>query len=422
MSTRQSIRGMHDILPDATGLWQRLERHIADVFRRYQYQEIRLPIVEHTEVFTRAIGQTTDVVEKEMYSFDDRNGDSLSLRPEGTAGVVRSVIQHGLLNPPGLKVWYQGPMFRHERPQRGRQRQFHQFGAEVFGLAEPSIDAELITLVERLWSELGIQDAVRLQINSLGDPEDRQRYRAQLVEYLMPHKDELDEDSRRRLETNPLRIFDSKVPTTQAIMANAPRFFDALGEPARQHFQELRSILDALGIAYEINTGLVRGLDYYCRTVFEWVTDELGAQGTVCAGGRYDGLVAMAGGKDVPGIGFALGAERLMALLSERGYQALETRSVYWVGTLPISALLVLAEALRAESPQLSVGVDLSGGSLKSQFKRADRSGAQYALVMGEVEAREQIVQVKDLRSDAPQQSVPVKDLAQYLAEHWPQE
>lgn len=422
MKARQSIRGMHDILPETTGLWQKLERQVANLFERYQYQEIRLPILEHTDVFTKAIGQSTDVVEKEMYSFEDRNGDSLSLRPEGTAGVVRSVIQHGLLNPPGLKVWYQGPMFRHERPQRGRQRQFHQFGAEVFGLAEPAIDVELIALVDRLWAELGIQDAVRLQINSLGDPEDRKRYRAKLVDYLMPYRDQLDEDSQRRLEANPLRIFDSKVPTTQAIMLNAPRFYDELGAPAREHFEQVTAMLSDLGIHYEINTGLVRGLDYYCRTVFEWVTDELGAQGTVCAGGRYDGLVALAGGKDVPGIGFALGAERLLALLTQRGYQESARPSVYWVGTVGTSRLLGLAEGLRSSAPALQVGVDLLGGSLKSQFKRADRSGARYALIIGEEEDSQQVVQIKDLRSDAPQQTVAVQDLAQYFTEHWPQE
>lgn len=417
MTQRQSIRGMHDILPEATKDWQRLERQMASLFARYQFKEIRLPIVEHTEVFTRAIGQTTDVVEKEMYTFEDRNGDSLSLRPEGTAGVVRSVIQHGLLNPPGLKVWYQGPMFRHERPQRGRQRQFHQFGAEVFGLAEAGVDVELIALVDRLWHELGLKDDLRLEINSLGDPEDRQRYRQELVEYLMPHEQELDEDSKRRLHTNPLRIFDSKVETTQAIMAHAPRFFDHLGEPARVHFETVCELLDQLGIEYTINTGLVRGLDYYCRTVFEWVTDRLGAQGTVCAGGRYDGLVAMAGGKDVPGIGFAMGAERLLDLLSTKNDESEAPPSVYWVGAVGIGPVLQKAEALRTALPSLVVGVDLVGGSLKSQFKRADRSHARFALVVGETELADGTVQVKDLRSKQEQHHLKQEDLAQYLAE-----
>lgn len=417
MSQRQSIRGMHDILPDVTSDWQRLEGKIASLFYRYQFNEIRLPIVEHTDVFTRAIGQTTDVVEKEMYSFEDRNGDSLSLRPEGTAGVVRSVIQHGLINPPGLKVWYQGPMFRHERPQRGRQRQFHQFGAEVFGLAEPAVDVELIALVDRLWHELGLENDLRLEINSLGDPDDRQRYRQELIDYLMPHERALDEDSKRRLHTNPLRIFDSKVETTQAIMASAPRFFDNLGEPAKLHFETLCELLDHLGIQYTINTGLVRGLDYYCRTVFEWVTDKLGAQGTVCAGGRYDGLVAMAGGKDVPGIGFAMGAERLLDLLSSKADEIEHAPSVYWVGTVGAAPLLKRAESLRTALPGLGVGVDLVGGSLKSQFKRADRSHARFALVLGEAELADGTLQVKDLRSNQEQHNLRQEDLAQYLAD-----
>jgi len=419
MSQRQSIRGMHDILPEVTADWQWLEQKITALFARYQFKEIRLPIVEHTGVFTRAIGQTTDVVEKEMYTFDDRNGDSLSLRPEGTAGVVRSVIQHGLLNPPGLKVWYQGPMFRHERPQRGRQRQFHQFGAEVFGLAEPAVDVELILLVERLWRELGLSDDLALEINSLGDPEDRERYRQELVNYLLPHEAELDEDSKRRLHTNPLRIFDSKVEKTQRIMANAPRFFDNLGEPARVHFESVCTLLDQLGIRYRVNTGLVRGLDYYCRTVFEWVTDKLGAQGTVCAGGRYDGLVALAGGKDVPGIGFAMGAERLLDLLSSKVHDREDSPSVYWVGSVDVGTLLKQAEALRTAYPDLCVGVDLVGGSLKSQFKRADRSLARFALVLGESECVDGVVQVKDLRTKDQQHTVRQEDLAQYLAEQF---
>lgn len=418
MSQRQSIRGMHDILPDATCDWQWLEQKITALFARYQFKEIRLPIVEHTDVFTRAIGQTTDVVEKEMYTFDDRNGDSLSLRPEGTAGVVRSVIQHGLLNPPGLKVWYQGPMFRHERPQRGRQRQFHQFGADVFGLGEPAVDVELISLVDRLWRELGLSDDLSLEINSLGDPEDRRRYRQELVNYLLPHERDLDEDSKRRLHTNPLRIFDSKVEKTQAIMADAPRFFATLGEPAKAHFASVCALLDQLGIQYRVNTGLVRGLDYYCRTVFEWVTDQLGAQGTVCAGGRYDGLVAMAGGKDVPGIGFAMGAERLLDLLSSKARDAQLSPAVYWVGTEQVGTLLEHAEALRTACPNLCVGVDLVGGSLKSQFKRADRSSARFALILGEQEIANGVVQVKDLRTKQDQHTVRQEDLAQYLADH----
>lgn len=416
MSTRQSIRGMHDILPDESRAWRQLEAKLARLFDRYQFKEIRLPLLEHTEVFTRAIGQSTDVVEKEMYTFADRNGDSLSLRPEGTAAVVRSVIQHGLLNPPGLKVWYQGPMFRHERPQRGRQRQFHQFGAEVFGWEHPSVDAELIAMVERLWRELGVADNIRLEINSLGDPEDRQRHRQQLLDYLTPFEAQLDADSQRRLHTNPLRIFDSKVPQTQEIMANAPKFEKSLGDQARAHFDALKAMLEALGIRYTVNPGLVRGLDYYCRTVFEWITDDLGAQGTVCAGGRYDGLVAMAGGKDVPGIGFAMGAERLLELIKIQGGIEDVAPAVYWVGGVEREELMIAAEALRDALPDLPIGVDLPGGSFKSQLKRADRSGARWALIVGPAESEAGTVLVKDLRSDQPQRHVPKADLAQYLA------
>lgn len=416
MSTRQSIRGMHDILPDESGAWRQLEAKLARLFDRYQFKEIRLPLLEHTEVFTRAIGQSTDVVEKEMYTFADRNGDSLSLRPEGTAAVVRSVIQHGLLNPPGLKVWYHGPMFRHERPQRGRQRQFHQFGAEVFGWEDPSVDAELIAMVERLWRELGVADNIRLEINSLGDPEDRQRHRQQLLDYLTPFEAQLDADSQRRLHTNPLRIFDSKVPQTQEIMVNAPKFESSLGDQARAHFDALKAMLDALGIRYTVNPGLVRGLDYYCRTVFEWITDDLGAQGTVCAGGRYDGLVAMAGGKDVPGIGFAMGAERLLELIKIQGGIEDVAPAVYWVGGVERDELMMAAEALRDALPDLPIGVDLPGGSFKSQLKRADRSGARWALIVGQAESEAGTVLVKDLRSDQPQRHVPKADLAQYLA------
>ena len=416
MSARQSIRGMHDILPSESGAWQQLEAQVARLFSRYQFKEIRLPIVEHTDVFTKAIGQTTDVVEKEMYTFADRNGDSLSLRPEGTAAVVRSVIQHGLLNPPGLKVWYQGPMFRHERPQRGRQRQFHQFGAEVFGYEMASVDAELIAMVERLWEDLGIADTIRLEINSLGDAADRQAYRQKLLDYLRPFEDALDADSQRRLETNPLRIFDSKVPQTQEIMVNAPKFESSLGHEARVHFEQLTAMLDALGIKYTINPGLVRGLDYYCRTVFEWITDDLGAQGTVCAGGRYDGLVGLAGGKDVPGIGFAMGAERLLELIKMREGAEVVTPVAYWVGDSERGLLLAQAEALREALPTLTVGVDLPGGSFKSQLKRADRTGARWALIVGQDEQAAGTVLVKDLRSDQPQRPVPKEDLAQYLA------
>jgi len=416
MNKLQSIRGMHDILPGQSALWQWLEARIRAIVSAYDFREIRIPIVEQVEVFTRAIGQTTDVVEKEMYAFPDRNGDVLSLRPEGTAGVVRSAIQHGLLQTPGLKVWYQGPMFRHERPQKGRQRQFHQFGAEVFGLDQAASDVELILMVERIWQTLGLKSSVRLEINSLGDREDRERYRALLVDYLEPYRDRLDEDSRRRLDRNPLRIFDSKNETTRQIMAGAPRLSDALGDAAAGHFAEVCRQLDQLGVTYSVNPGLVRGLDYYCRTVFEWITDDLGAQGTLCAGGRYDDLVAMQGGKPTPGIGFAMGLERVLTLLEQAGVEQNEAPQVFLVSQIDPSAMLGLAEQLRSDLPGLRVASALGGGSFKAQFKRADRSGAEYALVLGEAEWAVDAVQIKALRDpDAEQLDMKLAELAGWL-------
>ena len=406
MKNIQSIRGMHDILPEHSPLWRWLEDQVSSTFAAYDFHEIRVPVLERTEVFTRAIGQATDVVEKEMYTFEDRNGELLSLRPEGTAGVVRSAIQHGLLHTPGLKVWYQGPMFRHERPQKGRQRQFHQFGAEVFGLDAAAADVELIALGERIWSRLGLTRGIRLEINTLGDREDRKRYRQRLVDYLLPRRDELDEDSLRRLETNPLRIFDSKHERTRAIMADAPRLIDEVGEEARAHFDEVCELLDRLGIEYTINPGLVRGLDYYCRTVFEWITDDLGAQGTVCAGGRYNDLVEMQGGKPTPGIGFAMGVERLLALLEAAGIEQSQLPHVFVVSRVPPADMLALAESLRAEAPDLRVAVALGGGSMKAQFKRADRSGARYCVVLGESEYQAGQASIKDLRAERGEQDM----------------
>jgi histidyl-tRNA synthetase len=418
MNKLQSIRGMHDILPAETPLWHWLEARIEGVFAAYDFHEIRTPMLEQAEVFTRAIGQSTDVVEKEMYAFNDRNGDLLSLRPEGTAGVVRAALQHGLLHTPGLKVWYQGPMFRHERPQKGRQRQFHQFGAEVFGLEQPQADVELILMVERIWRELGLAANVRLEINTLGDRADRDRYREQLVAYLSPHRDALDEDSRRRLDTNPLRIFDSKHPETRALMADAPRLADSLGAAARTHFNAVCAALDDLGVAYRINPGLVRGLDYYCRTVFEWVTDDLGAQGTVCAGGRYDDLVAMQGGKATPGIGFALGVERLLALLDAGGTTRRQVPQVFLVSQVEPAVALRLAESLRDAVRGLRLAMALAGGSFKAQFKRADRSGARYALILGEEEFKAGGVALKDLRArDAEQETIALDELSGVLGE-----
>lgn len=417
MKSLQSVRGMHDVLPRDVAAWQWLENRLTDVMDRYGFAEIRIPLIERTALFTRAIGESTDVVEKEMYAFDDRNRESLSLRPEGTAGVVRAVLQHGLLSPPGLKVWYRGPMFRRERPQKGRQRQFHQTGVEVFGLAEPAADAELIALGTRLWRDLGIARHVVLELNTLGDRDDRARYRSELVDYLRPHRDRLDDDSRRRLETNPLRIFDSKVETTREIMAGAPRLIDHLGPEARAHFDAVTAMLDEQGIAYRVNPGLVRGLDYYCRTVFEWTTETLGAQGTVCAGGRYDDLVEIQGGKPTPGIGFALGMERLLELVRAEHPDERFRRAphAYLLGDDAVSERLGLAEALRDAWPELRLVTDLQGGSFKAQFKRADRSGARLALVLGESERAAGEVSIKDLAGEREQQRVERARLGDWL-------
>lgn len=403
MKTLQSVRGMRDILPGDTPLWQWLESHLHALFSAYDYHEIRIPVVERSAVYTRAIGQATDVVEKEMYLFNDRSGDELCLRPEGTAGVVRAALQHGLLNIPGLKVWYRGPMYRYERPQRGRQREFYQYGVEVFGLESPATDVELIAMGERLWKMLGLDDRIRLEINSLGDRADRERYRQNLLDYLAPLRGRLDEDSRRRLKSNPLRIFDSKHPDTATIMADAPRLVDMLGADAAGHFKEVKSMLDVLDIDYRVNPGLVRGLDYYGRTVFEWITRDLGAQGTVCAGGRYDDLVNILGGRSTPGIGFALGVDRVTELLGVAGTEINRPPHVYIVSGIAPGHPLALAEALRDGVPALRVAVDLAAGSFKAQFKRADRSGARYALVLGESELVDGRVMIKDLRGEQGQ-------------------
>ena len=414
MKTLQSIRGMHDILPEETSAWRWLEQQLEQILSAYGFDEIRLPLLERTELFMRAIGQGTDVVEKEMYAFDDRNGESICLRPEGTAGVVRAALQHGLLNPPGIKLWYRGPMFRYERPQKGRQRQFHQTGVEVFGLQEASTDVELLALGTRLWRGLGIDGLVELELNTLGDRADRLNYRELLVAFLRPHADALDEDSRRRLETNPLRIFDSKLATTQEILRDAPRLIDLIGDEARAHFDQVCAMLDQLGICYRLNPGLVRGLDYYCRTVFEWTTDALGAQGTICAGGRYDELVEIQGGRPTPGIGFAMGMERLLDLVSRARDRFSVAPHAYLLGD-DTAERLVLAERLRDDWHELRVLTDLQGGSFKAQFKRADRSGAALALVLGEDEIREKRVTVKFLKQGREQQSVPRDRLLAWL-------
>jgi len=396
---------MHDVLPEAMHLWHGLERSVRQTFAAYGFSEIRIPVVEKTELFARAIGAATDVVEKEMYTFEDRNGDSLSLRPEGTAGVVRAVIQNGLLYGPPLRLWYMGPMFRRERPQKGRTRQFNQVGAEVFGAAGPDADAELLAMCQRIWRETGLR-GLRLEVNSLGTAEERAGYRDDLHAFLSGRRDRLDRDSRDRLERNPLRILDSKNPEVQALLTDAPLLGDFLGSESRDHFTGFLGLLEQFGISYEVNPRLVRGLDYYSHTVFEWITDELGAQGTVCAGGRYDGLVEVQGGRPWPGIGFAMGQERLVELMRLQAEPAVETPHVYLVmaGSGTARAGLHLAERLRAELPALRIQSNLGGGSFKAQFKRADRSGAGLALVLGEDELADGAATVKDLRSEAASQ------------------
>jgi histidyl-tRNA synthetase len=419
----QSIRGMNDLLPEQSATWQYLERTVAEVLGCYSYREIRFPILEQTELFKRAVGEVTDIVEKEMYSFDDRNGDSLSLRPEGTAGCVRACTQNGLLHNQTQRLWYAGPMFRHERPQKGRLRQFHQIGVEAFGLNGPDIDAELLLITARLWKTLKIDHAVSLQINSLGTSADRKTYRTALVDYLMARQEQLDEDSQRRLQTNPMRILDSKNQDTQALLNDAPKLADFIDQESRDHFEQLCAVLDAANINYEINPRLVRGLDYYSKTVFEWVTTNLGAQGTVCAGGRYDGLVEQLGGKPCPGVGFAMGVERLVLLLDELGAvpdSIGQTVDLYIVavGNSELEAL-VLAEDLRSQCPNIRIESHCGGGSFKSQIKKADKSGAAVALILGEDEVASATAGVKFLREEKPQQSVAQTELANVLTNYF---
>ncbi|MDH0895447.1 MULTISPECIES: histidine--tRNA ligase [unclassified Pseudomonas] len=420
--TLQAIRGMNDILPEQTPAWRYLESTLASLLDGYGYKEIRLPIVEYTELFARGIGEGTDVVDKEMYTFLDRNEESLTLRPEGTAGCVRAVLEHGLSGGGQVqKLWYAGPMFRYEKPQKGRYRQFHQVGVEIFNLPGPDVDAELIVLTWRLWQKLGLADAVTLQLNSLGSSEARATYRDALVAYLRERFDQLDEDSQRRLTTNPLRILDSKNAQTQALLADAPSLADYLDEESRLHFEGVKARLDAVGIRYEINPRLVRGLDYYNRTVIEWVTDKLGAQGTVCAGGRYDGLVGQLGGKPTAGVGFAMGVERLVLLLETLELLPAELNSpadVYLCafGEAAEVAGLGLAERLRDAIPGLRLLVNAGGGSFKSQFKKADKSGARFALILGEDELAARVVGCKPLRDDAQQQNIAWDALPAHLA------
>jgi histidyl-tRNA synthetase len=410
----QAVRGMNDLLPDLSIRWRRVEHIARRLLAAYGYGEIRLPIVEKTELFARSIGQATDIVEKEMYTFEDRNGESLTLRPEGTAGCVRAGIEHGLLHNQLQRFWYAGPMFRHERPQKGRYRQFHQIGVEAYGLVGPDIDAELILLSARLWRELNIP-ALSLQINSLGTPEARAAYRGHLVRYLEGHRADLDEDSLRRLSTNPLRVLDSKNPEMRAVIEGAPSLLDHLDEESRDHFERLRAYLDDAGLVYEVNPRLVRGLDYYTRTVFEWVSSSLGAQGTVCAGGRYDGLVGQLGGRPTPAIGFAVGMERLMDLIAQVGEQPqAETPDVYIImlGEPAERQGMRLAETLRDMG--LRVLVNCGGGNIKNQLKRADRSGALFGVLLGVADHAEQAM-VRNLRVEEDQATMTLDAVGAHL-------
>ena len=413
----QPVRGMNDVLPDESAAWQRLERVARETFAEYGYREVRLPLLERTELFKRSIGEFTDIVEKEMYTFEDRGGESLTLRPEATAGVVRACISNGLLHNQRQKVWCMGPMFRYERPQKGRYRQFHQIDVEALGFPGPDVDAEIILLTARMWRRLGLR-GLALNLNSLGTPESRRDYRAKLVAYFQEHLAELDEDSRRRLDGNPLRILDSKNPALADVIEGAPRLTDNLDDESAAHFARLRSHLDAAGIPYVINPRLVRGLDYYSRTVFEWVTTDLGSQDAVCSGGRYDGLVAQLGGDPVPAIGWALGEERIVELMRLQQLVADEGRpDVYLVlaGDAADALGLGLAEQLRDAVPGLKVEANCGGGSFKSQLKRADRSGAHFAVIVGDDEAARQVAALKPLRDGSAQREVALAELGNEL-------
>jgi histidyl-tRNA synthetase len=417
----QAVRGMNDITPEETPYWQQLESTIRAVLASYGYQEIRFPIVEKTELFKRSIGEVTDIVEKEMYTFEDRNGDSLTMRPEGTASCVRASIQNGLLHNQLQRLWYMGPMFRHERPQKGRYRQFHQVGVETFGMTGPDVDAELILMTARFWRQLGLE-GLELQINSLGTQESRAAYREQLVAYFSEHLDELDDDSRRRLNSNPLRILDSKNPALVELIASAPKLMEHLDAESREHFDVLCGLLDDAGVAYRVNPCLVRGLDYYSRTVFEWVTDQLGAQGTVCAGGRFDGLVEQLGGKPVPAAGFAMGLERLLELVRDKLTPANVPHAyLVLVGEKAQAKGLIFAEQLRNSYPKLRLMTHCGGGSFKSQFKKADKSGAQIAFVLGDDEVEQETVSVKTLRGGQGQETLKQAALPDWLISEFPE-
>ncbi len=408
---------MNDILPEVSAAWRYLESAVRDIVQSYGYDEIRLPILEYTELFKRSIGEVTDIVEKEMYTFEDRNGESLTMRPEATTGVVRAGITNGLLHNQRQKLWTSGPMFRYEKPQKGRYRQFHQFNVEALGYAGPDVDAELIIMSARMWQRLGI-DKIRLEINSLGVAESRARYREALVEYFTGVKSRLDEDSIRRLEQNPLRILDSKNPDMQDVVQAAPVMLDYLDEESEQHFESLKALLGAAGVEFEVNPRLVRGLDYYSRTVFEWVTDALGSQGAVCSGGRYDGLVEKLGGRPTPAVGWAMGIERFVALFEACGGEVPAMHPDVYIAALGEGTLeraFGIAEELRDKLPGIGVETNLGGGSFKAQMKRADKSGAAFALVLGEQELSEGRIGLKPLRTDEEQESIALDKLAAVL-------
>jgi histidyl-tRNA synthetase len=417
----QAIRGMNDILPSTASLWRQLEMAFIGCMAQYGYQEIRFPYVESTQLFKRSIGEVTDIVEKEMYTFQDLNGDSLSLRPEGTAGCLRACLEHGLLYNQQQKLWYLGPMFRHEKPQKGRYRQFHQFGVEALGFSGVAIEIELLALCQRLWKTLKINQHVTLQINTLGNLGERQVYRQKLIDYFGKHFDSLDDDSKRRVSKNPLRILDSKNPDMQALLEEAPQIADSLGSESKKHFSDLCEGLKNLGISYTINPFLVRGLDYYGHTVFEWMTDKLGSQATICAGGRYDALVEQLGGNPTPAVGFAMGEERLFLLLETLNISLDINRApslfIIATGDAPMQQALSLGEQLRDENSTWEVITNIAGGSFKSQFKKADKSGADIALILGEEEAKNKCVSIKNLRRHEEQVTISQQDLLGYLEE-----
>ncbi|HEX9773428.1 MAG TPA: histidine--tRNA ligase [Steroidobacteraceae bacterium] len=413
----QPVRGMNDVLPEETPAWQRLERVARETLAEYGYRELRLPLLERTELFKRSIGEFTDIVEKEMYSFEDRGGDSVTLRPEATAGVVRACISNGLLHNQRRRLWCQGPMFRYERPQKGRYRQFHQIDAEAIGYAGPDVDAELILISARIWARLGLK-ALTLNLNSLGTAESRLEYRARLTDYFRRHRAALDADSVRRLDGNPLRILDSKNPAMQGVVGGAPAITDHLDPESAAHFAELRAHLEASGVPYTLNPRLVRGLDYYSRTVFEWITTDLGAQDAVCSGGRYDGLVAQLGGEPTPAVGWALGQERIVELMRLQGVAddaAAPALFLLLAGEAAERTGIALAERLRDQLPGLAIETNCGGGSIKSQMKRADRSGARYALILGESEVSRGVIGLKALRGDGIQRELPQEGLATEL-------